>query len=143
MVEGRSYHPQSQGKVERAHRSFKKRIMHDFLVMGEAGVNWIKSLLDYARSLNQDPKEEISWKSPFEICYGRNPNIAGTGNPNVEEWDMASNKYSTSYAPVQQTIQNMKQIFVQTGIWCHHQHEDVPTAWWHVEKETIPRRFTK
>ena len=111
--------------------------------MGKAGVNWIKSLPDYARSLNQDPKEELFWKTPFEIYYGRKPNIAGTGNPNVEEWNMASNKYSTWYAPVQQTIQNMKQIFVQTGIWCHHQHEDVPTAWWHVEKETIPRRFTK
>jgi len=59
-----------------------------FLVMGKAGVNWIKSLPDYARSLNQDPKEELFWKTPFEIYYGRKPNVAGTGNPNMEEWDM-------------------------------------------------------
>jgi len=95
VVKGGRYNPQSQGKVDGAHRSFKKNIMHEFLVMGKADVNWIKSLPDYARSLNQDPKEELSWKSPFEIYYGRKPNVAGTGNPNVEEWDMASNKYST------------------------------------------------
>ena len=39
VVTGRPYHPQLQGKVERAHRSFKKKIMHDLLVMGKAGVN--------------------------------------------------------------------------------------------------------
>ena len=38
VVKGRPYHPQSEGKVEGAHRSFKK-IMHDLLVMGKAGVN--------------------------------------------------------------------------------------------------------
>ena len=86
VVKGRPNHPQSQGKVERAHRSFKKKTMHDFLVMGKAGVNWVKSLPDYARSLNQDPKEELSWKS-------------NTGNPNVQEWDMAYNKYHNMIHP--------------------------------------------
>ena len=83
VVKVRPYHLQSQGKVERAHRSFKQKIMHDLLVMGKAGVNWIKSLPDYARSLNLDLKEELSWKSPFEIYYGCKPNVVSTGNPQV------------------------------------------------------------
>ena len=127
VVKGRSYHPQSRGKVERAHRSFKKKIMHDLLVMGKAGVNWIKSLPDYARSLNLDSKEELSWKSPFGIYYGRKPNVVSTGNPHA----------------VPKTIQNMRQIFVQSGIWRHQQQESVPNVWWHVEKETIHHQFTK
>ena len=99
VVKGRPYHPQLQGKVGRAHRSFKKKIMHDFLLMGKAGVNWIQSLPDYARSLNLDPKEELSWKSPFEIYYGRKPNVVSTGNPHVEEWDMTSKKYHSMIHP--------------------------------------------
>lgn len=67
--------------------------------MGKAGVNWVKSLPEYARSLNEDPKEELSWKSPFEIYYGRKPNVAATGNPNVQEWDVASNKYHKMIRP--------------------------------------------
>ena len=78
-------YPQSQGKVKRANQSFKKKVMHNFLVMGKAGVNWIKLLPEFAKSLNENPKEELSWKSPFEIYYGRKPNVAGTGNPNVQE----------------------------------------------------------
>ena len=99
VVKGRPYHPQSQGKVERAHRSFKTKLMHDFLVMGKAGVNWVKSLPKYARSLNEEPKEELSRKSDFEIYYGYKPNVAATGNPNVQEWDVVSNKYHKMIRP--------------------------------------------
>lgn len=67
--------------------------MHYLLVMGKVGVNWIKSLPDYARSLNLDPKEELSWKSPFETYYRRRPNIVSTGNLHAEEWEMTSKKY--------------------------------------------------
>ena len=98
VAKGRPYHQQSQGRVERAHQSFKK-IMHGLLVMGKAGVNWIKSLPDYASSLNLDPKEELSLKSLFEIYYGRKPNVVSTGNPHAEEWDMTSKKYHSIIHP--------------------------------------------
>ena len=34
--------------------------------MKKAGVNWPKGLPHYAQALNQDPKKELAWKSPFE-----------------------------------------------------------------------------
>ena len=73
VIKGRPYHPQSQGKIERAHRSFKKKVTYDLLSMSKTGVNWVKCLPDYARTLNCEPKEELSWKSPFEVYYGRKP----------------------------------------------------------------------
>lgn len=44
VIKGRPYHPQSQGKVERAHTIFKKKLRFDFLVMRKGGVNWVKGL---------------------------------------------------------------------------------------------------
>ena len=37
VIKGRPYHPQSQGKVERAHRSFRKKLMYDLLRMKKWG----------------------------------------------------------------------------------------------------------
>ena len=71
VIKGRT---QSQGKFERAHRSFKKKITYDLLTMRKTGVNWAKCLRpEYARTLNQEVKEELSWKCPFEVYYGRKP----------------------------------------------------------------------
>ena len=59
VIKGRPYHPQSQGKIEWTHRSFKKK-MYDLLTMRETGVNWAKCLPEYARTLNQESKVELS-----------------------------------------------------------------------------------
>ena len=36
-------------------------------------MNWAKCLPEYARALNQEVSEELSWKSAFEVYYGRKP----------------------------------------------------------------------
>ena len=59
MIKSRPYHPQSQGKVERSHRSLRKKIMYDFINLGKKGVNWASNLASYNRILNEESKEQL------------------------------------------------------------------------------------
>ena len=70
----RAYHPQSQGKVERSHRELRNKIHYDMVKLNSKGVNWVKNLPRYATILNEGAREELGWKSPFEIYYGRKSN---------------------------------------------------------------------
>ena len=77
MIKSRPYHPQSQGKVERSHRRLRTKIMYDLTNLGKKGVNWVSNLGSYNRILNKESKEELGWKSPFEIYFGRKGSIRG------------------------------------------------------------------
>ena len=48
--------------------------MYDLVSLGKKGVNWAANLEDYNRILNEECKEELGWRSPFEIYYGRKSN---------------------------------------------------------------------
>ena len=56
------------------HRQFRQKIAYDLLRFKTKGVNWVCELSLYEAILNEDPKEELGWKSPFEIYYGRKSN---------------------------------------------------------------------
>ena len=43
IIRSSPYHPQSQGKVERSHRTLRKKIMYDLGHMSKVGVNWFLS----------------------------------------------------------------------------------------------------
>ena len=55
--------------------------------MGRREVNWAKSLPNYARILNENAKEELGWKSPFEICYGRKLNVLRHANDDEVDFE--------------------------------------------------------
>ena len=74
LIYSRPRHPQSQGKVERCHRSLRSKIEYDLSKMGQDGVNWAKQIPLYQRILNNDPKEVIAHKTPFEIYFARKCN---------------------------------------------------------------------
>ena len=78
MIKLRPYHPQSQGKVERSHRSLRKKIIYDFINLGKKGLNWTSNLASQSHILNAESKEELGWKSPFEVYFGRKSNILVT-----------------------------------------------------------------
>ena len=74
MVRCRHYHPQTQGKVEGSHRVLRQKIHYDMARKRRHGIKWAKQLPSYARCLNNEKREELGWKSPFEIYFGRKSN---------------------------------------------------------------------
>ena len=71
MTKSRAYHLQSQGKVERSHRTLRKKINYDLVKQGWKGANWVKNVLEYSKCLNNDKHEELGWRSAFEVYYER------------------------------------------------------------------------
>lgn len=77
-IKSRPYHPQSQGKLERMHKSLKQTIAYNLTHANPCGINWAKQLPEYQHILNDDPKECLAWCTPHEIYYGRNPYNEGS-----------------------------------------------------------------
>ena len=76
IIRSRPYHPQSQGKVERGHRTFHQKTNYDLMkLVGKAGLNWVKELPEYQKVLNDDPKEVLGYLTPFQVYYGRKSNF--------------------------------------------------------------------
>ena len=48
--------------------------MYYLVSVGKKGVNWAANLEDNNQILNEECKEELGWRSPFEIYYGRKSN---------------------------------------------------------------------
>ena len=74
LIYSRPRRPQSQGKVERYHRTLRSKMEYDLQKIGQDGVNWAKQLPLYQRILNNDPKEVMAYKTPFEIYFARKCN---------------------------------------------------------------------
>ena len=73
-IYSRPRHPQPQGKVERCHRTLRSKMKYDLQKMDQDGVNWAKPLPLHQSILNNDPKEVIAFKTPFEIYFARKCN---------------------------------------------------------------------
>ena len=75
-MRGSPYHPQSKGKVERSHRSLRKKISFDLLRFSKVGVgvNWASKLREYKKILNEEPMDVLGRQSPFEVFYCRESN---------------------------------------------------------------------
>ena len=84
IICSRPYHPQSQGKVERSHRALRSKMEYDFIQMGAKGVNWAESLPNYQGILNEDPKEVLAYKTPFEVYFARHCNSYNTAMTDEE-----------------------------------------------------------
>ena len=80
MITSGSYHPQLHGKVECSHREFRKKFYYDMVHLKSKGANWVENIPNYIRVLNELAREELGWRSPFEIYYGRISNFVSRFN---------------------------------------------------------------
>ena len=64
-------------------------------------MNWVKSLPEYGKTLNEEPREKLSRKYAFEVLYGRKFNHADQLSefPVAQEWDQTGEEYETMIAP--------------------------------------------
>ena len=74
MIKYHHYNIKAQGKVERSYRVLPQKIYYDLIKQKKTGVNWVKCLPKYMKCFCQEKREELGWKSAFEIYFGRKVN---------------------------------------------------------------------
>ena len=52
--------------------------------MGSKGINWVQRLPNYQRILNEDPKEVLAYKTPFEVYFAHKCNSYNTAMTDEE-----------------------------------------------------------
>ena len=73
IIKSSAYSPQTRGKDERSHRTWKEKIKFD-LINNNGDLNWVEYLQQYQQLYNESPHRSLGQLSPFEVYFGRKPN---------------------------------------------------------------------
>ena len=74
MIRGRPYHLQTQGSIEWANQTFKRRLQALQQERGFPASHWVELLLELAIIINTTITRTLpSKKTPFEVWFGRKP----------------------------------------------------------------------
>ena len=81
MIRGCPYHPQTQGLVEIANRTFKRRLTALQLAKGTS--HWVELLPELARTINTTTSSALPrYKTLYEVWFGRKPHwVSRIGEP--------------------------------------------------------------
>ena len=74
IIKSSAYSPQTQGKDERSHRTWKEKIKFDLINNNNGDLNWVEYLQQYQQLYNESPHRSLGFLSPFEVYFGRKPN---------------------------------------------------------------------
>ena len=74
MINGRLYHLQTQGSVENANQTFKRRLTALQLETGRSALQWVLLLLQLAIIINTSPNYTLPYrKTPYDVWFARRP----------------------------------------------------------------------
>ena len=73
IINSAAYSPQTQGKDEQSHRTWKEKIKFD-IINCENDLNWVENLLEYQKLYNESPHSSLGFLTPFEVYFGRPAN---------------------------------------------------------------------
>ena len=71
IIKSSAYSPQTQGKDERSHRTWKEKVKFD-IVSGDE-LNWVQYLSECQKLYNESPHSSLGFITPFEVYFGRPP----------------------------------------------------------------------
>ena len=103
-----AWRPQSSGNIERAHRSLKNAL---WATAADRNCSWVEALPYVRRAMNA-AKNTATGCSPYFAVYGREPIMAGTLPPGVENRSTEPLSYGLS---VQKILQKAHEIIQLTN----------------------------
>jgi transposase InsO family protein len=102
LIHSSSHHPQSQGKDERSHQTWKRKIRFD--IDEGSDVNWARNLLNYQSLYNHGFHSSIKM-TPHECYFGRKRSVhqkAKAASDKASK-DMI-NRHTSKYPPSQYSV---------------------------------------
>ena len=91
----------------------RKKVAFDMLTKKRIGINWVNSLPNYMKCVNNEKRKALGWQSPFEIYFGRKSNeIIKCGVPEHKCYPEIWNSFQTNrqrYEKIHETSFQIKE----------------------------------
>ncbi|CAC5414779.1 unnamed protein product [Mytilus coruscus] len=115
LIYSSSYHPQSQGKIERSHGTLKDKIRFDLINSKFGGIcDWVTNLPNL-QSIYNNPVHSSLGISPYECLFGIKPNSVtqkcNFTNTNLEDISIElANELNMTFKPSEDCAERIRQI---------------------------------
>ncbi len=110
IINSAAYSPQTQGKDERSHRTWKEKIKFD-IINCDNDLNWVENLPEYQKLYNESPHSSLGFLTPFEVYFGRPSNRPKNklflGEKKAEFQVPEENVDETNYDPTEEELSNL------------------------------------